>query len=114
MYNKGPNHYKLRVKDILPELKEIVPESHSLGIQLIEVHELKKIESNFPTDVDRQMSGVIEHWQCNTPCPTWETLAKAVDKVGGHSNLVQRLKELHQQAISGSIEIQTAAAYTAR
>jgi hypothetical protein len=88
MYNVGP-----QFGEIISALKEIT-DPYKLGVQLgIVPHELKKIEKNFPRDVDRQMTEVIEYWQRNSSDCSWEALASAVDKMGGHGNLVKKLRD---------------------
>ena len=61
----------------------------------IESHELKKIEKNYPRDVDRQMAEVIEYWLRNNSDCSWEALASAVEKMGGHGNLAKMLRDRH-------------------
>ena len=81
--------------EIIPVIKEIT-DPYRLGVQLgIEPPELKKIEKNYPQDVDRQMVEVIEYWLRNSSDCSWGALAIAVEKMGGHGNLVQGLKDRH-------------------
>ncbi|MCG8622508.1 MAG: death domain-containing protein [Proteobacteria bacterium] len=61
----------------------------------IESHELEKIEKNYPQNVDRQMAEVIKHWLHNSSDCSWEALASAVEKMGGHGNLVKNLRDRH-------------------
>ena len=79
--------------DIISSLEEIT-KPHKLGIHLgIETHKLENIEENYPRDVDRQMTEVIKHWQRNNTDCSWGALASAVEKMGGHGNLVKRLRD---------------------
>ena len=79
--------------DIVSALEEIT-DPYLLGIQLgIKAHELKKIEKNYPQDVDRQMAEVINYRLHNGTECSWEALASAVEKMGGHENLVKRLRD---------------------
>jgi hypothetical protein len=48
------------------------------------------MEENYPRDVGRQMAEVIEYWQRNNSDCSWEALARAVEKMGGHGNLVKK------------------------
>ena len=59
----------------------------------IEPHELEKIERNHPRDVDRQMAEVIDYWLRNNSDCSWGALASAVEKMGGHQNLVKELRD---------------------
>ena len=88
---------------ILTTLKGLT-ESYQLGIQLgIDIAELDTIEKNHPTDIGRQKTEVIKYWLRNSPDASWITLAKAVDGMGGHANLVGRLREKEQS--SGKLDV---------
>ena len=85
-----------------PELKEIIPvikvitEPHQLGIQLeVPTHKLNEFEINYPKDVNRQMTEVIEYWRNNAGDCSWEALANAVDKMGQYGKLVIQLRDWH-------------------
>ena len=85
--------------NIVSALEEIT-KPHKLGIHLgIETHKLEKIEENHPRDVDRQMTEVIKHWLRNNSDCSWGALASAVEKMGGHGNLVKRLRDRHKEAL---------------
>ena len=88
--------------DIISSLEEIT-KPHKLGIHLgIKTHKLEKIEENHPQDVDRQMTEVIKHWQRNNTDCSWEALASAVEKMGGHGNLVKRLRDRHLDTLNSA------------
>ena len=93
---------KLSISDlanVLAELNE-VSKPYQLGIQLnIDTATLKAIEKDYQGDSDRQKTEVIEHWLRNSPDPSWPTLAKAVERMGGHAKLVKvlRVKELGRE-----------------
>jgi uncharacterized protein YydD (DUF2326 family) len=83
-----------------PQLREInlaieeITKPHKLGVQLgIEPYELEKIEENFPRDVNQQMAEAIKYWQRNSTDCSWEALARAVEKMGGHGNLVEKPRD---------------------
>jgi hypothetical protein len=59
----------------------------------IKPYELEKIEKNHPRDVGRQMAEVIKYWLRNSSDCSWEALASAVEKMGGHGNLVEKLRD---------------------
>ena len=95
-YNHGTNIY------IGPQLGEFVSaieditDPYILGENLgIKSCVLEKIERNHPRDVDRQMAEVIKYWLRNSSDYSWEALANAVEKMGGHGNLVKKLKDKH-------------------
>ena len=88
-------HIGPQLGEIISAIKEIM-DPYTLGVQLgIESHELKKIEKNYPQDLDRQMAEVIEYWLHNSSDCTWGALASAVEKMGGHGNLVKELRGKH-------------------
>ena len=79
--------------DVLAALKEVT-KPYQLGIQLkIDSSELETIEKDYPRDIDRQKTEVIKYWLRNSPDPSWTTLASAVERMGGHARLAQRLKD---------------------
>ena len=84
---------ELSESDILIELKEIT-DPHGLGMHLgLKEEELKKIEKNHST-IERRKSEIIYHWKRNfKPC-SWKALADAVEKMGDHANLVEKLRAL--------------------
>ena len=68
----------------------------SLGIYLgIEHPVLKSIEEKYKSDNERFKIEVIQSWLRNDQEPSWSTLAKAVEDMGGHAKVVQTL-ENHQ------------------
>ena len=88
-----------QLRDIVSALKEIT-KPYLLGVHLgIEMYELKKIEENYPRDIDRQMAEVINHWLRNSSDCSWEALASAVEKMRDHGNLVKNLRHRHLEAL---------------
>ena len=91
---------KLRIldlADVLAGLKEIT-DPYQLGIQLdIDTSILKKIENDYPGKTDRQKSEVIEYWLRNSQDASWTALADAVERIGGHANLVSALRGYGEQ-----------------
>ena len=82
--------------DVVAELKEVT-KPYQLGIQLkIDSSKLKVIEKDYPRDIDRQKTEVIEYWLRNSPDPSWTTLASAVERMGGYTKLVEALREKEQ------------------
>ena len=82
------------LSNIISNLKEVV-EPHELGIHLgIKTEVLKKIEKDYQQQVNRQKSEVIEHWLTNGADCSWGALATAVEKMGEHGKLVEKLREL--------------------
>ena len=56
--------------------------------------DLRLIEKNHSGDVARQRTEVITYWSRNNEC-TWEKVADAVKKLGGHGNLEKKLRQIH-------------------
>jgi CRISPR/Cas system-associated endoribonuclease Cas2 len=82
--------------DVLAALTGI-SKSYQLGIQLkLNPVELNEIERNYPRDIDRQKTEVIIYWLSNSPDASWTTLANAVERLGGHVQLTQTLRERAQ------------------
>ena len=85
--------------DIDSALEEIT-DPHRLGMFLnIKPHKLEKFEKNYPRDIDRQKSEVIKYWLRNSKDCSWEVLANAVERMGGHGNLVKRLRDMHLEVL---------------
>ena len=99
---------KLSISDlaeVLAALKEVT-KPYKLGIQLkIDSSTLKTIEKNHRGDIDRQKTEVIEYWLHNSPDASWTTLANAVERMGGHSKLVGRLRGYPEEDDSPSLTI---------
>lgn len=73
------------------ELKEIT-DPHELGMHLgLKEEELKKIETEHPT-IKRQKCEIIYHWKRNFKPHSWKALADAVEKMGDHANLAEKLR----------------------
>ena len=88
---------------VLPEYSEIVnalaplaDKFFELGIQLkIEYKQLKAIKNDNNGNQSLCLHDTINLWQQNNTSGecSWSTLAEAVEKVGGHNNLVSELKK---------------------
>lgn len=94
----------LQLNDIDLALEEVT-DPYRLGIYLgIKEHELEIFEKNYPRDAKRQKIEVIKYWLRNYTDCTWEALANAVEKMGGHGNLVKRLRDMHLTALKAATE----------
>ena len=63
-----------------------------LGVQLyIDYGILQRLERDYQGDTGRQMIAVIDFWLNNSTDCSWRALAKAVEKLGGHDQLVTEL-----------------------
>lgn len=81
------------------ELQEITS-WYLLGIQLgVDPSKLEQFQANHPGDVERCKVDVLQHWLNNVDVPSWRSLAGAVQRLGGHSRLVQTLQ---RKALQGS------------
>ena len=86
------------MKNVECELR-VINKPYQLGVQLdVPLEDLERFEQEHPYDVTRQRTEVIKYWQRNSPSATWDTLATAVERLGGHQSLVVRLRELHLAA----------------
>ena len=78
------------------ELRAIT-DYYQLGLHLgIKKEDLKKIEEGY-VNIERRITEVISHWQDNSDDCSWEALAKAVEKMGGHTKVVKKLRALGDQ-----------------
>ena len=84
--------------DVLAALTEVT-KPYQLGIQLkIDSSELDTIEKDHPRDIDRQKTEVIKYWLRNSPDASWTTLANAVERMGGHANLAEKLRSKERKS----------------
>ena len=93
------------VSDIVEELSEIT-DPHRLGMHLgLKEEDLKKIETDHPA-TERRKSEIIYHWKRNQFKPySWKALADAVEKMGGHAILVEKLRALGDQELNDTSQI---------
>ena len=78
------------------ELREIIS-PYQVGIQLdISREILDAIEKNHHGDVGQQRSKVIGKWYSSPGDHTWEVLANAIERIGGHGRLVEKLRRKHE------------------
>ena len=78
------------------ELEEIT-NPYNFGLQLgIDSKVLDRIDRDHRNDVERQRSEIIKYWYRNTKKSerTWGSLADAIGRLGGHSNLETELRQL--------------------
>lgn len=89
----------LTLKQIENELKEVTAADwYPLGVQLgLRPAKLREIESNNARDAQRCKLDILDWWLENAPVTSWEELANAVEGMGGHSNVVQKLRRKMSQ-----------------
>ena len=86
------------LSDVVASLKEVAT-PYQLGVQLkIDTSDLDKIEKNYPGNIGRQKTEVIKYWLRNSRDASWTTLANAVERMGGHANLVERLRSKEKKS----------------
>ena len=69
-------------------------EWYQLGVQLeIPSSTLSTIEINHPRDALRCMTEVINRWLQNAPDCSWTKLAQAVEAMGVHAALAEKLRQ---------------------
>ena len=79
------------LSEVLSALKKVT-NPHELGIHLkVDVAKVEEIEKNHPRDISRQKTEVVKHWLRNSPDASWATLTNAVERMGGHARLAERL-----------------------
>ena len=89
----------LTLKQIENELKEVTAADwYPLGVQLgLRPAKLREIESNNARDAQRCKLDILDWWLENAPVTSWEELANAVEGMGEHSNVVQKLRRKMSQ-----------------
>ena len=94
---------RLELKNILPLLREIKPDRiFSLGLQLdVKATELRMITTQY--DLERQIIEIIDYWLGNSKDQSWEGLAKAVRRLGGHDQH-WKIISVHQKWLAISLE----------
>ena len=84
----------LVVGEVESELKEI-NKPYQLGVHLrVPSEHLERFEEEHRDDITRQRVEVITYWLRNFADASWNTLAAAVEKIGGHNLLVVKLRDL--------------------
>jgi hypothetical protein len=62
---------------------------NQLGIQLdVPRHILKNFDRDYPHDSSRKLSEVLQYWINNEPEPSWEKILQALQRIGGHRNII--------------------------
>ena len=96
----------LDLAEVLAAIEEVT-KPYQLGIQLkIDSSQLDTIEKNHPRDIGRQKTEVIKYWLHNSPDASWTTLAKAVERMGGHARLAETLREKEQSSMGDTTVLQ--------
>ena len=81
------------IKQILRDIKGVT-DWFSLGVHLeIEYSVLDKIRKGYESDIEQCKIEVINFWLRNDKDPSWSKLAKAVEDIGGYSNIVLTLRK---------------------
>ena len=84
----------LSMRDIEPKLRAII-NPYLLGVYLeIPTEDLDLFRANHPNNVTQQKTDVINYWLQNSEDISWDALARAVERMGGHGNVVSRLRKL--------------------
>ena len=84
----------LSMREIEPELRAI-SNPYLLGVHLeIPTEDLELFRANHPNNFIQQRTDVINYWLQNSKNISWDALARAVERMRGHRNLVSRLRKL--------------------
>lgn len=82
------------MREIEPELRAI-SNPYLLGVHLeIPTEDLELFRANHPNNFIQQRTDVINYWLQNSKNISWDALARAVERMRGHRNLVSRLRKL--------------------
>lgn len=78
---------------------------HELGIQLkVPNEKLREIDKEYQ-DVPRKLNEVLAYWLNNGEELSWESVLKALERIGGHTNLVSDLRMRHCTSVTSSIQM---------
>ena len=70
-----------------------VTEWYQLGLQLgVAPHKLKEIESDYPQDIQRRKSEVLDWWLRNATEVSLKKLAQVLEAMGGYTAVAWRLR----------------------
>lgn len=84
------------LKQILRDTKEVTG-WYYLGIQMdIDTSYLDQVEKSYGGDPERCKIEVIKFWLHNVQNFTWNKLARAIEAMERHANVVQTLKAKHE------------------
>ena len=80
-----------KLRDLVVVLREV--DWYQLGIQLeVPIHILRKIERQNPRDESRMLTEMLEYWKDNEEDPSWEKIAEALQRIGGHRNIITQIR----------------------
>ena len=64
---------------------------HSLGVQLgVPDYKLDRIDEDHQSS-DRKFHAVLRYWLENEDSPSWDTICKALQRIGGFGRLIQQI-----------------------
>jgi hypothetical protein len=89
---------------------EEITNLYNFGLQLgIDSKDLDRIDRDHRNDIRRQRSEIVKFWYRNTAKSerTWERVADAIKRLGGHRNLETKLRQLATTTI-GKVAINDA------
>ena len=82
---------KAKLRDLVVVLREV--DWYQLGIQLeIESHILKKIKRQNLHDELAMLTEMLEYWKDNEEDPSWQKIVEALQRIGGHRNIITEIK----------------------
>ena len=82
------------VSDQTPQLCDLVIELkmvdwYRLGVQLeVPTDKLDKIEEDYRSQSEKQLTKVLDYWLLNEPNPTWDKICEVLRKMGGFGRIV--------------------------
>ena len=84
--------------DVEAELKDLVVvlravDWYQLGIQLnVPTYILRSIIEANPNNISMRLSQMLDYWKENDEDPSWERIAEAVQRIGGHRNVIAEIR----------------------
>ena len=105
------NHidFEAELKDLVTVLNGVY--WYKLGIQLnVPLNVLKRIEREYPRDESRMLTEMLEYWKENVEDPSWEKITEAIQRIGGHKNIIAVIRSKYMShELSSSAELRSSA-----
>ena len=80
-----------KLRDLVVVLREV--DWYQLGVQLeVPIHILKRIKRQNVHDELAMLTEMFEYWKDNEEDPSWEKIAEALQRIGGHRNIITQIR----------------------
>ena len=99
----------VKLRDLTYVLREV--DWYQLGIQLnVPTYILRDINEQNPHNMSRKLSQMLEYWKDNKGDTSWEKIVKALQRIGGHRNIIAEIRSKYMSHdLSSSAELRSSA-----